>query len=322
MAQAQLFDQVMDAGLRDWLASQAQARADTKADMLRRLAIAMIVVSAIVFTLVLVTSDLAWGVMAAVFLSGVAYAWVDAPVKAMKMALKQEANGALAAALGGAFVARGMPSADFRRAQRFGLVAATPDQEHCEDFWSGDFGGVDLVLHEAHLQEWRGSGRSRRLETVFHGVVAGYRFARDFRGVTVVTHDQGLFTGLMGFARREGGRSLERVRMVDPRFEATFEVWSEDPVEARYLVHSAFCERLMAVEAAFGAKALRLVFAEGRVAAVLETGDQFESGGLNPEGDEDRLRKVIDQIGALLDLVHTLNERPRASALEGPWSAS
>jgi hypothetical protein len=319
MPQDQLFKQVMDAGLRDWLDAQTQARADARADLLRRLALAMVAVPAIVVAVVLISGDLSWGVMAALGLSGVVYPWVEAPAKAMKTAVKQEANSALASALGGRFSALGAPSDDFRRAQRFGLLPSSPDEEHHEDVWTGDFGGVDLVLHEAHLKEWRGSGRSRRLETVFRGVVVGYRFARAFRGVTVVAHDQGLINGLAGFLRAPPGQALERVRMVDPRFESRFEVWSDDPVEARYLVHPAFCERLVEVETAFNARALRLVFASGRVAAVLDAGDQFESGGLDRKGDEDRLRAVIEQIGALLDLVRTLNERPRETLAKQAW---
>jgi hypothetical protein len=160
------------------------------------------------------------------------------------------------------------------------------------------------------MQEWQQSGKSRRLVTTFQGIVMGYQFARPFSATTTVMRDMSIFNafGAMG---AKWGSNLERVRLVDPRFEEAFEVYSSDQVEARYLVHPVFCERLIEMERAFHGKNLRLAFTMGRVIVAIEADDQFETGGADAKGDEERVAQTIAQIEALLTLSRTLNERAR-----------
>ena len=47
------------------------------------------------------------------------------------------------------------------------------------------------------------------------------------------------------------GKTLDIAEMVNPEFEDAFDVYSDDQVEARYLVHPAYCEELLAMERAF-----------------------------------------------------------------------
>jgi hypothetical protein len=54
-----------------------------------------------------------------------------------------------------------------------------------------------------------------------------------------------------------------------------------------------------------------MVFGRGRVIVVMETYDMFESGGIDAQGDDERFATTIDQLGSLIDLTQTLNERPR-----------
>lgn len=306
-----LFNRVMDAGLADWLSGLETEREQAVAASLQRKALAALGSGGLALLAYLQSKDPILSAFIAFGLFGAAWGWVDGPVRALKRQIKQEANSALAAALGASFTPDAPPSADFRTAEAFGLVARDPDRADYTDLWEGAFGGLDITMHEAHLQEWQGSGRNRRLVTVFRGVVMGYRFARAFHGITVLQRDQGALSWLDDGRETLGGVAMERVRMVDPRFESVFEVFGTDQVEARYLVHPAFCERLIETEAAFHGTNLRLVFAEGRVVVVLDTQDWFESGGLDAAGDEARLRETIGQLGALLDLARTLNERAR-----------
>lgn len=306
-----LFQQVMNSGLRAWLNDVGEDRTKAVTQAAQRKALAGVGAALAGVVVAVFSRDLFFAGFAAFGAFGVAWSWADAPVRRIKAAIKEQANGALASAMGASYRHEGEPGVDYGVAERFGLVPSDPDEADYSDFWEGSFGGIDLAVHEAHLQEWQGSGKSRRLVTVFRGVVMGYRFARGFHGTTLVRRDSGVLNFLGGGAGSAGGARLERVRMVDPRFEKLFEVHSTDQVEARYLVHPAFCERLLDVETAFHGKRLRLVFSEGRVVLVVETDDLFESGGIDSEGDEARLRDTIEQIGSLLDLARALNERER-----------
>ena len=133
-------------------------------------------------------------------------------------------------------------------------------------------------------------------------------------GTTLIERDKrhrGFFGGKKD-SIEVNGTALRRVDMVDPRFEGAFAIWSDDGVEARYLVHPEYVERLIAVEQAYAGQDIRALFSGGELLIVIESGDLFESGSLDASQDAALLQKTIDQFGTLADLAQTLNERPRA----------
>jgi hypothetical protein len=309
-----LFKEVMDGGLRDWLAGQADARAGALAERSRRLMLAVaagLIVGGL--TLAFFRESLVFlGAGGAVM--GLGWAWAQKPVEAVTGDIKLAANDALAQALGVTYLPGGGPGADFALARTMGLLPARADEEAHTDFWHGTFKGVPIDLHESHLQEWVRQGKTRRLETIFRGVIVAWQFARPFAATTILKRDGGLLNMFSAWGAKLAGRGLEPVRFPDPRFEAVFELYSSDQVEARWLVHPAFCERLLEMERAFHARNLRMVFAQGRVVAVMETEDLLQTGGIDAAGDEARVAETIAQLDSLVTLATTLNERPRARA--------
>jgi hypothetical protein len=307
-----LFDHVMTSGLRDWLDSQATAREEAKRQNLQTLTIGMgIAVAVAIAVMAFMPSEPQNGLVAGALIGGITWWIANLPVQAITQQIKVRANEELGAALGLTYHPKGTPGSDFDLATRLGLLPAEPDHVDCSDFWVGKFGSSDGTLHEAHLQEYEQEGKRRRLVTVFRGVVMGYQFARPFSSTTLVRQDMGLLNGLFNFGSRLTGPKLEPVKMVHPDFERRFEVVTSDQIEGRYLLHPAFCERLMEMEAAFNGQNMRLAFAQGRVVVVIETDDMFESGGIEADGDDARFATTIDQLGSLIDLTQALNERPR-----------
>jgi hypothetical protein len=312
MKQEALFNQVMSRGLRAWLDEQAGARDHAKRQEIQRFALGAVAGAVVVLVaMAIFPEQQQFGFMAGAMI--VAWAWHAAsqPVREISEQIKVRANEELGAALGLSYQAYGEPSADFELATQMGLLPSDPDEAYFFDFWTGQLGTSEGQLHEAHLQEYRQNGKRRELVTVFRGVVIGYQFARSFSSTTLVKADQGMFNGLANWAARFSGLQLEPVKMVHPDFEEKFEVTSTDQVEARYLLHPAFCERLMETVDAFQGQNMRLAFVEGRVVMAIETNDLFESGGIDAEKDEARIARTIEQIGNLIDLTQTLNERPR-----------
>jgi hypothetical protein len=312
MRQQELFEHVMAGGLQAWLDDQAGSREAAKRTQTTRFGIGMGLAVLVSFVLMaMVPQNIEFGLFAAAAIAAGAWWFASLPVQAVSAQIKVRANEELASALGLIYHASGEAGEDFRFATQMGLLPSNPDAADYFDFWTGRFGISEGQLHEAHLQEYRQSGKHRRLETVFRGVIIGYQFARPFSATTLVKPDQGLFNGLANLAARFSDSKLEPVKMVHPDFERQFEITSTDQVEARYLLHPAFCERLMETVAAFNGENMRMVFAQGRVVIVIETNDMFESGGIDSEGDAARFAATIDQIGSLIDLTKTLNERPR-----------
>ena len=226
--------------------------------------------------------------------------------------IKSEINAAIAKALGLEYSAKVTPGKTFERAKAFDLVPSF-DDSHFEDLWWGVLGTQPFTLHEAKLTEEQGSGDNKRTVTVFAGSIMTVGFARNFIGTTLIerkSNHRGFFGGLKANIKLNGVE-LKLVDMVDPRFEEAFAVWSDDGVEARYLIHPDYAERLTAIEQAYSGDNIRALFSEGELLIVLETGDLFESGSLNAEDDRVMLERTIGQFTSLTELATKLNERPR-----------
>jgi hypothetical protein len=303
-------DVLMAGGLEQWLRSQAQMRNEAKAKVRQRTVISL-AGAVVAFFLVWLIWSIGTGFFTGAMIAGAGQLWAAAARTPVVNAIKQEMNQRIAAAMGCNFDHVAMPGPEFEFAKTYELVPDY-DREAFEDQWRGEIVGRPFGLYEAHLEEWRGSGKNRRLETVFRGVVMTIGFARDFHGSTLIEREGNHMTlfGLRDAITIEGVR-LERVTMVDPRFEEDFTVWSTDQVEARYLVHPAYVERLIEIEQRFSGKKIRALFHRGSVIIVLEASDQFESGSLDADNDRVRMAQTIEQFAALANLAIALNERPR-----------
>lgn len=230
----------------------------------------------------------------------------------MVSSLKREMNSALARSLGVEYSPEAKFGDEFNLAYAYDLLPGYTSKS-CEDCWQGELAGTRFRLYEATMIERRGSDKDERDVTVFSGVILTLRFARDFHGVTLVER-QRLRITLFGDSQTKNGMRLDRVKMVDPRFEKSFDVYGSDPVEARYLVHPAYCERLVALEERFQGKSLKALFHKGDVVVVVDSENLFESASLNPDRDRELLGRTIEQFRALAEMITSLNERRREGA--------
>jgi hypothetical protein len=301
-----LLNQVMDNGLRDWFIRQNAAR--VRAVEFRKTGQAATLGLGAAGFAVLQSWDAFNDAtsLGLALLVAVGFGWAGRPAAALKKNLTTKANEEIARVLGLKYEFAARPSPDFKLAQSLGLLPQKSSKESFSDAWFGGANHTGLHLHEAHLQKRNYLTKRRSLETSFHGMIMGYPHARAFSGTTIVTRDK----KVVGLGT-PSDIALQPVRLVDPRFEDVFEVHGTDQVEARYLVHPAFCERLLDVEKSFQGINLRMAFSGGRVVVVVETINMFETGTMNPIRDEARVAKTLGQIQSLLTLSQTLNERVR-----------
>jgi hypothetical protein len=106
-----------------------------------------------------------------------------------------------------------------------------------EDEIAGTHRGLPLRITAVTLK--KSSGDEYR--TVFDGLLIELVLPRSLTSTTAVIADEGL-VGNLGTRLRPS--TLPRVRLEDPRFEAHFEVYGSDQIEARALLTPAFMERL------------------------------------------------------------------------------
>lgn len=177
------------------------------------------------------------------------------------------------------------------------------DRADFEDRLTGMRHGVAFEFFEAHLEERRRTtdsrGRARtRWVTVFNGQCLRFQFHKSFQGRTYVLRDAGLFNIF------SGRRGTERVRLESNVFEQAFEVYSNDQVEARFLLTPDLMQRLIDLEKVFHGGKLRCSFQNNELLIALEGGDLFEPGSMfTPLDNPDRVRELLDDFAAIFNLI-------------------
>jgi hypothetical protein len=300
--------------LGQWLSDQNAERAAVKAKVSRWRMLAFGGAAA-VFVVVMLLSRGNFGTAAQLaFFTGLGgFGLAEWAKRPMINKLKGGINGAIAQALGLEYSVTCEPGQTFDWAKQFEMVPGY-DNSSFQDLWWGVISGQPFTLHEAKLTEERGSGKSRRTVTVFEGSILSIGFNRRFQSTTLIEPDgqrRKFFVGAEKERVTIGEVEVEKVDLTDPLFEDRFTVWSNDQVEARYIVHPEYVERLVAIEAAFAGQDIRALFHEGDLLVTVKTGDLFESGSLDAGDDRALLERTIAQFGSLAELAANMNERAR-----------
>ncbi len=178
------------------------------------------------------------------------------------------------------------------------------DREKYEDDINGHYKGVDIEIVDAHLRKWKNSGKKRKLKTVFKGLIITFQMHKSFKGQTVITKDSG---GLGNWLRGKLSK-YDTVRLEDPKFEKIFEVFSSDQVEARYLLTTAFMERLLKLSDTFGSNSIQCCFHGQNLLITLSTYKNFfEPKSVYSKLDfNDDCRSIIAEMSQIFDMIDTL----------------
>ncbi len=305
---------LMAGPLGGWLQQQKDMRSEAQAESHRRMWKAAIVLGPVLifaWIAIPVPMQLKAVVTGMVFIA--ATAWTRRPIAEARKSVKDGINRAIAQSLGLSFTIDSLPGTGFRRAKALGMVPRH-DRAHFEDHWSGEIAGHHFELHEAKLEEKRGSGKNRRWVTVFRGAIITMQYGRGIHSRTLLLREgkhRGFFGGRKDAVKLDGER-FESVPIVHPEFEDAFDAWTTDPVEARYLIHPSYVERLLEIENSFAGKDICALFdgrhERGDLVIAVKTGNMFESGHMNAAMDEQMVARTIEQFGTLARLAETMNE--------------
>ena len=306
-------DRMMSGELGQFLEEQRGARAEAVGRAWDRgWKAAMVLGPLLIAGLILIPFDFFPKLWAAGFICTFAFGWATGPIREAKKTVKIGINEGIADALGLSYSHDGEEGREFELANQFKLLPSHT-RSSLEDFWSGDLEGHDFLLHEAHLEKKTGSGKNRRWVTVFRGAIIRIASGKQFHGTTLVQR-AGKHKSWLGFGGRKDsvkfdGYRLDAVDMVHPEFEDTFEVWSDDQVEARYLVDPLYVERLIAMEAAFDGKDVCSLFVEGDIIVAVRGGNMFEGGTMNPASDRFMVEKCAQQFASMGKLAKQVNRQ-------------
>ena len=171
------------------------------------------------------------------------------------------------------------------------------DDRKFEDMIQGERAGADFSLVECKLTEEQGSGKNRRTVTTFQGLLFHIQYPDRFLGRTVIAR-QGWSKGWFS------NKDLEKVDLTSVELERAFTVYSNDQVEARYLLTPDRMERLIALERHFKGGKLRGIFEGDHLTLALEAKDQFEAGSIwKPLVDPQRYISALTEIGLVCDII-------------------
>lgn len=220
------------------------------------------------------------------------------PLKDVGTATKAQSLNAIADAIGCSYR---LDVTEPNALARFDATDLLPKRDRAgfQDCFNGDFRGCGYTFYEGHLERRVQTKNGSRWDTVFRGQLIRIAFPKSFLGVTVVRRDAGLFNFFQRWATK-----LQRVALGDSTLEKSFEVYSTDQVEARYLIHPVFMERLLALEAQFEGQKLRCAFEAGDLLIAIEGGDKFELGSMFSRLDDiARARAIVADIAGILRLI-------------------
>lgn len=184
-------------------------------------------------------------------------------------------------------------------------------RQYGDDYFEGSYNGVGIKISEEHLTSEYYTNKGKREKVIFDGVLIVLDMNKKFLGQTVVRHDWGMFNFLMQAPVcliKKKNVKLFNVRLEDCVFEKQFEVFSSDQVEARYLLTTAFMERIMEVKRRFRGKKIQFSFFDNKLFIAVSTGkDMFETTSLfTTTARYGKMREVVSQFYSIFSIVDIL----------------
>lgn len=247
-----------------------------------------------------------WNALMAAGIAFIGFAWKlsYAEVKDHKNKHKAHVVGRLATFLGLYYWPDGHKDMIDRHA-RLSLLPAH-DRSSCEDGFSGKEQGLKYRMTEVHLERRVKNDDQRsgyRWVTVFRGMLVSIEVAKQFSSTTkVLRNSPAVFSVL-----HEALGSKTQVKLEDPQFEAVFDIYGDDQVEARYLLTPGMMERFMTLS--HGHKNLVGAFAEGKLHLAFSKDDRFNAGNISSRlGSPSLAREVINDLLSVREFSKELSE--------------
>tara|TARA_Y100000741_G_scaffold251011_1_gene193035 strand:- start:797 stop:1357 length:561 start_codon:yes stop_codon:yes gene_type:complete len=174
-----------------------------------------------------------------------------------------------------------------------------------EDQISGTYKNVRINCFEAKLdgdpQIIKGYKTLR-----FKGLILDLSVNKNFTGKTIIKTDKGSL--INNISERKLPENQEVVRLEDPEFEKLFEVYSDDQVQARYLLTTSFMERLIELQQAFGSQKIECCFYEKTLLIKIPTNyPWFEIHSIFEQIDlQESSKKILANMNSILNICETL----------------
>lgn len=241
--------------------------------------------------------------------------WVTAPGRRHRKAVRALVVEPLRRFLGGLEYHR-KPGGrfDLEPFRRSGVTAGF-NRAKLEDLLIGRYRDTDYSLVEARLRQSSGLGTKRQERSTFTGLLCQVSVPVAFTCTVLLVGDKGKLGNWVVGLVRNSLTNLSAVTLGHEAFEARYQVYSDQPEEARGLLQTTLLDSLLAISDAVGHKSVNCAFIDGRFLIAIPHGDNlFEIGRLHRslEHAEEDVRRLAVEFTIPHRLIDTLHgERPQ-----------
>lgn len=150
------------------------------------------------------------------------------------------------------------------------------------NYITGYYNSLPLVFRDIDLKYESGSGKNRSVQTVFKGLLAKFPVNKKFQNKILIKREAlKIFDG------------NNRVHLEDPVFEKYFDVYSDDQIEARYILTTGFMNRLVKIAAKNPKCSISCCFMDGYMYLALGGKDWFDIPSSKSFKDIANWQKVV-----------------------------
>lgn len=178
------------------------------------------------------------------------------------------------------------------------------DRVDCDDGFSGQYDGVLVSIMEytgkkSYVQQ-RENTAEIRYKKQAHGIIFKAQMNKTFTGQTIVVKDKGILNSITRY------KGMERVGLESPEFEKLYEVYSDNQIEARYILTTVMLDCMQKLATIFP-KTEYSFFNNAVIINILIKRNLFECSSffrsiINPK----RIEKIYQQFYYLFEIIEIL----------------
>lgn len=180
------------------------------------------------------------------------------------------------------------------------------DRYKSEDYFEGVYKDVHIQFSKIDFQQKRRSKNSTYYVSVFKGLAVLLDMKRKtFYGHTILDYNRSKMSEWF----KEKSMKLKRANLVDPKFEEIFDVYTDDQVEARYLVDPVMMERLGGMYEEYEGSKMAAAFYDSKMLILIASPyNYFEPADLEiPATDPRSVVQMKKEIGEILSIIDRLD---------------
>ena len=179
-------------------------------------------------------------------------------------------------------------------------VIPSHDKDEHDDAFLGAYKGVNVVIDEAHYYIKVRTKNGTSYSTVFDGIVITFEFNKEFKSHTVIKNNSLLHIS--------PSMKLKHTVLEDVEFEKKFDVYTNDELEARYLITPSFMDRLNNLKMSFRCSKIVCSFYKNSLYISLDTRkNMFDIASLFKSVlNEKQYFQLFDEFYSILNIVDVL----------------